>query len=97
MAGEIKRCEAQWKTRDLAEKIVEVTVVAGEVEGGEVVESMEKANGERVCMVKDSERESETVSDREKLFGNNRERYRVTVRGEVGEPLEVTTERGSFR
>jgi hypothetical protein len=50
-------------------KVVEVTNnIVCEVEGSEVGESMEEAREERVCSIKDSKKESDTVGDREKPF-----------------------------
>jgi hypothetical protein len=41
-----------WKMRDLTEKVVEVRLVAeGEVEGGEVGESMEEGSEGNVCWI----------------------------------------------
>jgi len=49
LTGEIEPCEFQWETRDLRQKLVEVTFVASEVEGGEVGESLEEARGKKAC------------------------------------------------
>jgi len=49
----------------LTEKLVEFTVEAREVEGGEVSESTEESRKKRKGWIKDCERESKTVGDGE--------------------------------
>jgi hypothetical protein len=68
LVGDIERCDVQSEARDLGEKRIEVTAETCEVEGCEVGEPFEEAMKERACWNTDSERESKTVGDREKLF-----------------------------
>jgi hypothetical protein len=63
----------------LAEKLVEVTVEAREVEGGEVGESTEDKRKKRENLMGHCERESKTVGDGEELFGDDRERFHTTI------------------
>lgn len=49
MVGEIEWRDFLWETRNLAEKLVEATEVASDVEGGEVDEPLEEARKERAC------------------------------------------------
>lgn len=49
LVGEIELHDFQWKTRDFFKKHVNVTAKVGEVEGGEIGKSLEKAREKRVC------------------------------------------------
>jgi hypothetical protein len=72
----------------LGEKLIEVaTLVATEMEGSEIGESSDEIESLLGClMVFDSERESETVGDREKTFGDEGERVVVfIIHGQVFE------------
>ncbi|MCH82871.1 hypothetical protein A2U01_0003684, partial [Trifolium medium] len=68
LVGEIKRCEVQWETGNLAKKPVEVTLEARQVEGSEVGASLEEARKKRDGFIRDYERQSKMVGYREKLF-----------------------------
>jgi hypothetical protein len=63
----------------LRKKCVKVTVKTGEVEGCEIGEPFEETVNERASWSIDSDRESKTVSDREKLFRNDRNRSKVVA------------------
>ncbi|MCI67218.1 hypothetical protein A2U01_0088476, partial [Trifolium medium] len=52
---------------------------AREVKGGEVWESCEEVREETEGWINDNERESKTVGDGEKLFGEDGERLQVAV------------------
>jgi hypothetical protein len=52
----------------LDEKIVEIAMEIGKVDGGEVGESMEEAGEEREGWMADSQTEFVTVGDREEVF-----------------------------
>jgi hypothetical protein len=56
LVGEIKRCEVQSETGNLAKKAVEVTLGAREVEGSEVGASLEEARKKRDGFIRDYER-----------------------------------------
>jgi hypothetical protein len=80
LVGEIERCDFQWETRDLGEKVVQVlVVVALDVYRGEFGKPLQEAREERDGWNIDSERGPETVCDTEKLFGDDGERLKVTT------------------
>lgn len=56
--------------RDLRKKFVEVTVEAREIEGGEIGKSMKESRKKRESLITDCKRESKSVGDGEKLFGD---------------------------
>jgi hypothetical protein len=70
-------------SRDLEKKIIEVaTLMTTEMEGSEVGESSDEIESLLGCLIVvgfDSERGSETVSDGEKLFGDEGERVVVFI------------------
>lgn len=54
--GDIEWLDVQWwETRDLTEKVVEVTVEAREVKGGKIGEPFEEGTDERACWIEDSQ------------------------------------------
>ena len=79
VVGEIEWCDFQWETRNLAEKLVEATEVASEVEGGEVDEPSEEAREERACWTPYIEWKSKIVGDGEKLLRDDGERLEVAT------------------